>query len=587
MLVLLLATAFTVGSLRGQQGGMGRAKPRESATPQEKRRAAGSAPSAKAVPPRVNYVDIAPEAGLNVLIIAGNDKRKKYIIETTGSGVALFDFDNDGWLDVFLVNGTRLEGVPEGQAPTNRLYRNNGKGAFTDVTEKAGLARGGWGQGVCAGDYDNDGNVDLFVTYWGHNVLYHNNGDGTFRDVTQQAGLFHQEERWGTGCAFLDYDRDGKLDLFVANYVDFDIKNTPVPGSTRHCQWKGLPVMCGPRGLKGSKSALYHNNGNGAFSDVSDQAGVSKPAGYYGLGVVTADFDNDGFTDVYVACDSTPSMLFHNNGDGTFTDIAVRAGAAYNEDGHEQAGMGVDTADFDGDGWLDLVKTNFADDTSTLYRNNGDGTFTDVTFPAGLGVNKQFLGWGVAFLDMDHDTWPDLFIANGHVYPEVDGQGLDSTFRQRKVVYWNQRNGTFRDISLAGGPAVQAPKSSRGLAVGDVDNDGSLEILVNNMEDRPQLLKNTGERKNWLLVKTVGTKSNRDGLGARVTVVTGTRRQFHDVRSGGTYASQGDFRAHFGLGDAAKADTLAVRWPSGLVETFQNVPANRLVVVKEGAGIVR
>ncbi len=536
-------------------------------------------------PPQVNYVDIAAEAGLDARIIAGNDKQKKYIIETTGSGVALFDFDNDGRLDVFLVNGSRLEGFPEGSAPSNRLYRNLGGGKFADVTERAGLVRSGWGQGVCAGDYDNDGAVDLFVTYWGHNVLYHNNGDGTFTDVTAKAGLLHKEARWGNGCAFLDYDRDGRLDLFVANYVDFDIASTPVPGSTRHCQWKGAPVMCGPRGLKGSKSALYRNNGDGTFTDVSDKAGVSRPAGYYGLGVLTADFDNDGFTDIYVACDSTPSMLFHNNGDGTFTDIAVRAGAAYNEDGKEQAGMGVDAADFDGDGWLDIVKTNFADDTSTLYRNNRDGTFTDATFPSGLGANTQFLGWGVAFLDIDHDTWPDIFIANGHVYPEVDAMGLSNAYRQRKIVYWNQRNGTFRDISLAAGPAVQVPKASRGIAVGDIDNDGSLEILVNNLEDRPQLLKNTAPRKNWLLVKTIGTRSNRDGLGARVTVVTGARRQVNDVRSGGTYASQSDFRLHFGLGDAAKVDRLEVRWPSGLVEKFQNVAGNRIVTLKEGAGI--
>lgn len=557
------------------------------ATRQSTQRPAGRAAAAKATPPQVHYVDIAPQAGLDALIIAGNDQQKKYIIETTGSGVALFDFDNDGWLDAFLVNGSRLEGFPDGKAPSNRLFRNTGQGNFADVTERAGLVRSGWGQGVCAGDYDNDGRVDLFVTYWGHNVLYRNHGDGAFRDVTEKAGLLHKEERWGSGCAFLDYDRDGKLDLFVANYVAFDMQNTPAPGVTRHCQWKGLPVMCGPRGLKGSKSALYRNNGSGSFTDVSDKTGVSRPAGYYGLGVLTADFDNDGHTDVYVACDSTPSMLFHNNGDGTFTDIAVRAGAAYNEDGHEQAGMGVDAADFDGDGWLDLVKTNFSDDTSTLYRNNRDGTFTDFTHPGGLGVNTRFLGWGIAFLDIDHDTWPDIFIANGHVYPEVDGKSLDTSYRQRKVLYWNQRNGTFRDISPAAGPEVQAPKSSRGLAVGDVDNDGSLEILINNMEDRPQLLKNTGERKNWLLVKTIGAKSNRDGLGARVTVVTGTRRQFNDVRSGGTYASQSDFRLHFGLGDATKVDLLEVRWPSGLVEKLQNVPANRVVTVKEGAGIVQ
>lgn len=531
--------------------------------------------------PAIQYVDIAAEAGLDPLIVAGDDKQKKYIIETTGSGVALVDYDNDSRLDAFFVNGRRLE-QGDGPAPSNRLYRNTGNNKFVDVTERAGLIRTGWGQGVCAGDFDNDGFADLFITYWGSNVLYRNKGDGTFQEITEKAGLVHRETRWGSGCSFVDYNRDGHADLVVANYVDFDMRNTPVPGSSPHCQWKGQPVMCGPRGLKGSRSALYRNNGDGTFTDVSEKAGVTRPAGYYGLGVLTADFDNDGFTDFYVACDSTPSMLFRNNRDGTFTDIAVRAGAAYNEDGKEQAGMGVDAADFDGDGWLDIVKTNFSDDTSTLYRNNGDGTFTDATFPSGLGVNNQFLGWGVAFLDIEHDGWPDIFIANGHVYPEVDTLGLSYRYRQRKIVYWNRRDGKFADVSTAAGPAVQVAKSSRGIAVGDVDNDGSLEILVNNLEDRPQLLKNTVPKKNWIIVKTVGTKSNRDGLGARVTVVTGARKQFNDVRSGGTYASQSDFRLHFGLGDAAKVDRVEVRWPSGIVDKLEGVPANRMLTMKEG-----
>ncbi len=535
------------------------------------------------VPPKIQFEDIAERAGLTAKNEFGGEKTKKYILETTGSGAAFFDYDNDGWLDVFLVNGTTMEGFPKGREPTSHLYHNNRDGTFTDVTQKAGVALAGWGQGVCAGDYDNDGWTDLYVTFWGHNILLHNNGDGTFTDATKKAGLWHDETRWGTGCALLDYDRDGRLDLFVAEYVDFDPATAPTPGASRHCQWKGLPVMCGPRGLKGTRSELYHNNGDGTFTDVSVKAGVTKPEGYYCFSALTGDFDNDGWPDVYVACDSTPSMLFHNNHDGTFTDIAVRAGCAYNEDGHEQAGMGVDAGDYDGDGWLDIVKTNFSDDTPTLYRNNGDGTFTDVTYAAGLGVSTQFLGWGTAFLDMDQDGWVDLLMVNGHVYPEVDGQDVGATFRERKVIYWNQRNGKFQDVSLQAGPAILKPYSSRGIALGDFDNDGSLEILVNNMHDPPSLLKNYGEKKNWIQLKLVGTKSNRDAIGARVVVRAGGHRQTREVRSGGTYISQSDFRLHFGLGDATEAEQVEIRWPSGLVEKLEHLPANRFVTLKEGA----
>ncbi len=533
-------------------------------------------------PPKVNFVDIAARAGLTAKTEAGSEKSKRYIIETTGSGAAFFDYDNDGWPDIFLVNGSSLEGYPKGQAPTSHLYHNNGDGTFTDVTKKAGVALAGWGQGVCAGDFDNDGWVDLFVTFWGHNVLLHNNGDGTFTDVTKPAGLWHDDTRWSTGCAFLDYDHDGRLDLFVSKYVDFDPKHTPEPGSSKLCQWKGISVMCGPLGLKGTQNELYHNEGGGKFRDVSEASGVSKTGANYCFTAVTGDFDNDGWPDIFVACDSTPSLLFHNNHDGTFSEIGVNTGVAYNEDGHEQAGMGAAAADYDGDGWLDIVRTNFSDQTSTLYRNNRDGTFTDVTYLAGLGVNTQYLGWGTLFVDVDNDGWPDLFMANGHVYPEIDGKGLNSTFREHKLVYWNQRNGKFQDVSLAAGPGITKAFNSHGVAAADVDNDGAVEILVNNSHDPPSLLKNDGDHGNWLSIRLVGTKSNRDGIGARVTVRAQGHQQLQEVRSGGGYDSQSDLRLHFGLGDALKAESLEVTWPSGEHQVLRDVEALRFYVLTEG-----
>jgi enediyne biosynthesis protein E4 len=542
-------------------------------------------------PPKINFVDIAERAGLTAKTEDGGDKQKRYIIETTGSGAAFFDFDNDGWPDIFLVNGTRLEGFPKGQEPTSHLYRNQHDGTFLDVTQTAGVGLKGWGQGVCAGDYNNDGFVDLFVTFWGHDVLLHNNGNGTFTDVTRKAGLWHDDVRWSTGCAFLDYDRDGRLDLFIAHYVDFDPAHTPEPGSNDACLWKGIPVMCGPRGLKGTRSQLFHNNGDGTFTDVSDSSGISKTQASYCFTALTGDFDNDGWPDIYVACDSTPSLLFHNNHNGTFTETAVEAGVAYNDEGREQAGMGADAVDYDGDGWLDIIKTNFSDDTATLYRNNHDGTFSDVTSTAGLGRNSQFLGWGTLFVDIDNDGWPDLFMANGHVYPEIDGKGLSNTFREHKLLYWNEHNGRFRDVSLDSGPGITTPFNSHGVASADIDNDGAVELLVNNSHDRPSLLKDLGEHGNWILLKLEGTKSNRDAIGARVTVRindrAGSHQQSQEVRSGGSYISQSDFRLHFGLGKATKVDTLDIRWPSGLTQRFENLDINRIIKIREGAGLTK
>jgi len=540
-----------------------------------------------AAPPSVHFADIAARAGLTARTEDGGEKTKKYIIETTGSGAAFFDYDNDGWPDIFLVNGTTLEDFRKDREPTSHLYHNNRDGTFTDVTQKAHVGLTGWGQGVCAGDYDNDGWVDLFITFWGHNVLLHNNGDGTFTNVTKKAGLWHDDVRWGTGCAFVDYDRDGRLDLFVSQYIDFDPAKTPAPGHSRFCRWKGIPVMCGPRGLKGTRNELYRNDGDGTFSDVSEKSGVARAGPYYCFTALTGDFDNDGWPDIYVACDSTPSVLFHNNHNGTFSEIGVRAGVAYNEDGDEQAGMGADAADYDGDGWLDIIKTNFSDQTASLYRNHQDGTFTDVTYEAGLGGNTQFLGWGTLFVDIDNDGWPDLFMANGHVYPELDRNAMGSTFRERKLLYWNRHDGKFKDISLNAGPGITKPFNSHGVAAADFDNDGMVELLVNNSHDPPSLLKNYDKHGNWVLVKLVGTKSNRDAIGAQVRVRTGGHQQLQEVRSGGGYMSQSDFRLHFGLGSATKIDVLEIRWPSGLVEKLEDLPVNQVLSVKEGMGIVK
>jgi enediyne biosynthesis protein E4 len=531
------------------------------------------------------FVDEASKAGLTAKITFGGVDSKKYIIETTGTGVAIFDYDNDGWPDIFVVNGTTLEQPSAASAPTNHLYHNNHDGTFTDVTMKAGLAHTGWGQGVCVGDYDNDGNEDLFVTYYGKNVLYHNNGDGTFTDVSDKAHVADTGGAWSTGCAFLDYDRDGKVDIFVATYVDFDLKSAPAPGERASCLWKGVPVMCGPRGLPWGKNILYHNKGDGTFEDVTAKAKIDQTNGHYGFSVSTFDFDDDGWADIYVACDSTPSILYRNNHDGTFTDVAVTAGAAFNEDGKEQAGMGSTIGDYNGDGRLDIFKTNFSDDTATLYRNNGDGTFDDVTFPAGLGLYTKYLGWGTMFLDVDNDGWPDLLLVNGHVYPEVDSQHLGSDYREPRILYHNKGNGKFEDISANAGPGVTAAASGRGLAIGDLWNDGRISAVISNMNAPVSLLVNQVKSSNhWIAIKTVGTKSNRDGIGAKIRVKVGDRILVDEVRSGSSYDSNNDMRVHFGLGAATRLDWVEVRWPNGFSERFADVRLDAVNTLKEGSG---
>ena len=534
--------------------------------------------------PIANFIDIAEKAGLTAQNIFGGLDTKKYIIETTGNGVAIVDYDNDGWPDIFLVNGTRLEGYPAGQGPTNRLYRNNHDGTFTDVTAKAGLTATGWGQGVCVGDYDNDGWEDLYVTYYGKNRLYHNN-HGVFTEVAEKSGVAGSGKAWGTGCAFVDYDRDGHLDLVVANYVDFDLATAPAPGERPTCIWKGVPVMCGPRGLAGSKNILYHNRGDGTFEDVTTKAHIDRTDGHYAFSVSTFDFDEDGWPDIFVACDSTPSILYRNNHDGTFTDVAVTAGAAFNEDGREQAGMGSTVGDYNGDGHLDIFKTNFSDDTSTLYKNVGDGTFTDATTAAGLGLYTQYLGWGTMFFDIDNDGWPDLLLVNGHVYPEVDSQHLGSSYKEPRILFHNNGDGTFSDISAAAGAGVTTLASSRGLAVGDLWNDGKMSAVINNMNAAPSLLVNQVRSANhWVAIHAVGTKSNRDALGARVRVKTATRILVDEVRSGSSYISNSDMRVHFGLGKSDKIEWVEIRWPSGLTERFSNLPVDQIHSIKEGTG---
>src|ERR1700733_1357934 len=535
-------------------------------------------------PPAVRYEDIADQAGLTGINVSGNAANKQYIVETTGTGVAIFDYDNDGLPDILLVNGDRFQ---QGGAPTTPLlYHNLGGLKFEDVTNKAGLTHTGWGQGVCAGDIDNDGNVDLFITQWGKNVLYRNQGNGTFRDETQARGLMQPKTRWSTGCAFMDFNRDGALDLVVVHYIEFDPAATPHPGERSQCEWKGLPVICGPRGLPGETISLYENDGHGHFTDVSDAMHITTHKDYYCFTPLVADFDNDGWPDIYVACDSTASLYFHNLKGKGFEESGVQAGVASNEEGREQAGMGATVADFSHDGRFDIFKTNFADDTPTFYRNQGDDSFIDATIDTGLAVNTRYLGWGTAAIDIDDDGWKDLILANGHVYPEVDSGHTGETFQQKRLVYWNRGDKQFFDLSPMAGSGIAAPHSSRGLATGDLNNDGNEEIVIVNMGEAPSLLKNFAPPPGHSILIRALTATNRDAIGARITVNANGQTQIDEVRSGGSYISQNDFRLHFGIGKATSAN-LSVQWPDGKIENFPSVAAEQVITIQEGKGIVK
>jgi enediyne biosynthesis protein E4 len=537
------------------------------------------------IPFYARFTDVAAAAGLTRPVIYGNAAKASYIVETTGCGIAFFDYDNDGWLDILVLNGSRLEGAPEGTS--NRLYRNDRNGSFTDVTKEAGLIRSGWASAVTIGDYNNDGNDDLFITYRGQNVLYRNNGNGTFTDVTREAGLLTRQDRWNSGCTWIDYDRDGKLDLFVANYLEFDKAHTPKPGETGNCIYLDAPVMCGPRGLTPAAGQyLYRNNGDGTFTDVSEASGIAQAHGSFAMTAVAADFDNDGWPDIFVACDSSPSFFFHNNGDGSFREEALGRGVGLSEDGHAQAGMGVGIGDLNLDGNLDLFKTHFSNDTHDLYLNDGKGNFDTVTNQAGMGVETRYVGWGVGVVDLDNDGLPDIFMVTGSPYPALPRLPYQSP----RLIFRNLSNGKFEELIEEAGPGVAAVHSSRGCAFGDFDNDGDVDILIMNMNEPPSLLRNDlpslTPARHWLKVKLIGVKSNRSAIGSRVTVSYGGKRQSQEVTAQSSYYSVNDFRLHFGLGGASQAN-LVVRWTSGRTDEFSGVAADRLIVIREGDGIVR
>jgi hypothetical protein len=539
---------------------------------------------------QVRYVDVAEKAGLNQKIVCGPGPTI-YIIETVCSGGAFFDYDNDGFLDIYIVNGsqlddypgTEMDGGPKGAlAPRNLLYRNLGNGQFQDVTERAGVGDTEWGQGVAWGDFDNDGDNDLYVTNWGPNQLFRNNGDGTFTDIAQQAGVV--DDDWGTSTAFGDYDNDGDLDLFVTNYIYFNPDLTPLPGENPNCRYMGVDVMCGPRGLDPAVDHLYRNNGDGTFTDVTGAAGLHTDEGAFGLGVVFGDVDLDGDLDIYVANDSVPNFLYRNNGNGTFTDIGYRSGVSFNEEGREQAGMGVDLGDFDNDGDFDLFVTNFSQDTNTLYENLGKGRFVDKTYLLNLGTDSlRRLGWGTAFFDPDNDGFLDIFVSNGHVYTQVDELGIGTTYLQKNQLFRNLGGKRFQQISDESGPGFQVELSSRGAAFGDYDNDGDIDILVVNVNTTPTLLRNDTENGNsWIQFSLKGTKSNRNGFGAKIRVHAGDRTWFAEAESTSSVLSQNDSRVHFGLGPGVeKVDRVEIEWPSGIRQVLTGVPAKTLHTVRE------
>jgi enediyne biosynthesis protein E4 len=526
----------------------------------------------------VRFTDITKQSGITFRHVASPEK--KYLVESMSGGVAMFDYDNDGWMDIYFVNSLSVDLAKAGGKTKSMLYHNNGDGTFADATDKAGVGDVGWGMGAAVGDYNNDGFDDLYVTCLNGNRLFKNNGDGTFADVTKTAGV--SDGRWSAGAAFVDYDNDGKLDLFVANYVQYDLNNLPEFGKDKTCLYKGIAVQCGPRGMKGSGDSLFHNNGDGTFTDVSKKAGVADPHGFFGMGVYCSDFDDDGLVDIYVANDSTPNFLYHNNGDGTFKDLSFISGTALNADGAEQGSMGVAIGDYDHDGRFDVFATNFVDDYDTLYHNDGRNFFTDVSYKANVAaVSMPLVRWGTKFFDYDNDGWVDLFVACGQVYPQLE------RYRQRKLLHHNNRNGTFTEVAAQSGAPLMEERAGRGVAFGDIDNDGDIDMVVNDLDGPPQILRNDGgNANNSILIRTVGDKSNRDGIAAKVKVVAGDLTQIDEVRSGGSYISQNDMRLHFGLEKRTKIDLIEIRWPSGAVDKITSAGVNKILTVKEGKGLV-
>ncbi len=543
------------------------------------------------IPFLAQFTDVAASAGLTHPVIYGGTDRADYILEATGCGVAFFDYDNDGWLDIFVLNGSRLDAGAVPPGTTNRLYKNNRDGTFTDVTEKAGLVRHGWAAGVTIGDYNNDGHEDIFITYYGQNVLYRNNGDGTFTDVTKAAGLLHEGVRWGSGCTFIDYDRDGHLDLFVGNYVDFDVAKVGRPGANRGCTYQTFPVFCGPRGLVAPRQYMYRNNGDGTFRDATETAfGLLEGRNSFAMTAVAADFDNDGWPDIFVACDSTPSFFFHNRHNGTFHDDALERDIALAENGQVQAGMGVAVGDFNLDGHLDLFKTHFAEDTSELYVNDGTGNFELATLRAGLGVETRYVGWGAGIVDLDNDGWPDILAVTGSPYPGIEKKVPAMGDKTPRVIFRNLGNGKFEELLEGAGPGVAELHSSRGCAFGDFDNDGDMDVLIMNMNEPPSLLRNDlhvdGKPRHWIKVKVIGTKSNRSGIGTRVVASYGGKKQVQEVAAQSSYFSVNDSRLHFGLGSENKVD-ISVQWLGGALEEFKDLEVDRLITIREGDGIVK
>jgi hypothetical protein len=546
------------------------------------------------------FIDVTHAAGIDFRLTCGGQE-KLYIVETMCGGVAAFDYDNDGWMDILLVDGSTLADYRAGKCHPPHLYHNNHDGTFSDVSAKSGLNFCGWGYGVAIGDFDNDGWEDIYITGFHGSALYHNNHDGTFSDVTKRAGVANAD-RWGTSAAFGDYDNDGNLDLYVANYVDLDINNLPKFGDGPFCQYRGIPVNCGPRGLKGARDRLYHNNGDGTFTDVTEKLGIDiDKDSYYGLGVLWLDYDKDGCLDIYVANDSSPSLLYHNNCKGGFTEVGAEAGVAYSSDGREQAGMGIDSADYDRDGWPDIVKTNFSDDENNLYHNDHNGEFTDVAGAAGVGaISNPYLGFGAKFLDYDNDGWPDIFIANGHVDPQVEGQSFGVGYAERPFLFHNlgeksgdkfgdkSKAGKFEEVGQRPGDALAKKYVGRAVVTADFWNRGRQDVLLTNLDASPVLLRNEVRNPgHWLQIKTIGSKSNRDGFGARVEITAEGSTRYAEVRAGSSFESSSDPRLHFGLGTATKVDVITVRWPSGQVDKLGPETVDQEIVLREGQGVVQ